>query len=133
MESSVTIKSAKDATRLIFSDAAGESFTAALESPHFSGRVVVSTYHSGPPSLLFDEMARDWQGWERKKEWAALEDELRLTASSDHTGHIELVVIMRDYSDPADWRLQATLELEAGQLEELARAVRRGFDHVPAA
>jgi len=127
MDKSVTIKSVKDATRLTFSEPAGESFMASLESVHFSGRVVVSTYHSGPPSLMFDDIARQWRGWDGKKEWAALEGQLRLTASSDLTGHIELLVIMRDYSDPAEWRLQATLLLEAGQLEELARAVKKVF------
>ena len=130
MEPSATIKSADDATRLIFFDASGESFTAALESAQFSGRVLVSTYHSGPPSLLFENMARQWRGWEGEKQWAALEDELRLTASSDLTGHIELTVAMRDYSSPADWGLRATLRLEAGQLEEMARAVKKVFQHV---
>jgi Family of unknown function (DUF6228) len=132
MNPSVTIKSARDGTRLTFSDATGESFVASLESAHFNGHVVVSTYHSGPPSLLFDGMAREWSGWDGKKEWAALEGELRITASSDHTGHIAVIVIMRNYCDPADWCLQATLELEAGQLEEWARAVRKVFDHVSA-
>jgi Family of unknown function (DUF6228) len=130
MEPSATIKSADDDTRMIFSDASGESFATVLESAQFSGRVLVSTYHSGPPSLLFEDMARQWQGWEGKKQWVALEDELRLTASSDLTGHIELTVVMRDYSGPADWRLQATLRLEAGQLEETARAVKKVFQHV---
>ena len=127
MESSVTVKSARDYTCLTFSDVAGETFTAVLESPHFSGRVVVSTYHSGPPDLLFAQMALEWRGWEGTKVWAALEDELRLTAISDLSGHTKLAVVMRNYCDPADWRLQATLELEAGQLAALARAVRATF------
>jgi hypothetical protein len=50
-----------------------------------------------------------------------------LTATSDLLGHIELKVIMRASSDPAGWRLQATLELAAGELEELARLVRDVF------
>jgi hypothetical protein len=72
-------------------------------------------------------MARDWMGWQGTKTWAALEDELRIEASTDHTGHTSLVITMRDYSDPANWRLKATLELEAGQLLELAKAVRMAF------
>jgi hypothetical protein len=127
MENSVTISSASDATRLTFSDSEGESFAAALESTFFSGRVAVSTYHTGPPSLLFDEMARDWKGWERQKQWATLEDELRLTAKADHTGHIYLEVIMRDSGRPHGWRLQATLQLEAGQLEAIAHSVTKVF------
>jgi hypothetical protein len=129
MENSVTIKSSKDATRLVFTDVTKESFSAILESVKFSGRTSVSTYHSGPPSALFDEMARDWMGWEGTKTWASLEHELRIEATEDLTGHISLVVIMRDCCDPADWRLKATLELEAGQLSDLSKAVRKAFQN----
>lgn len=123
MESSVIIKSSRDGTRLSFSDVSGESFSAQIESTHFSGSVVASTYHCGPPSLLFNEIAREWRGWEGEKSWACLEDELRLTAKADSTGHIELEVVMRNYCDPSNWLLKATLALEAGQLEFLATAV----------
>jgi hypothetical protein len=127
LERSVTIKSAKDATRLTLTRTSGEEFTAALQSAHFSGRVVASTYFSGPPSLLFDDVAANWRGWKGEKEWAALEDNLRLTATSDSLGHITLTVAMRGYSDPADWRLTGGLELLAGELEALARSVRDVF------
>jgi hypothetical protein len=127
MENSVTIKSVSDETRLTFSDFKGESFTATLESRLFSGRVVASTYLAGLPSLLFNEIAREWRGWEGKKQWSVLEDELHLTATSDHTGHIYLQVIMRDSGRPHGWRLEATLQLEAGQLEALALDVSRVF------
>ena len=130
MNAFVTIKSSVDSTHLTFAEASGESFTATLESANFTGRVIVSTYHSGPPSLLFEEMARDWRGWDSKKEWAALEEELRMTASSDHTGHTALKVTMRNYCDPTDWRLEATLMLEGGQLEELARTTKKFFESV---
>ena len=98
-----------------------------MESPFFFGRVIVSTYHSGPPSLLFEELARQWRGWEREKQWAALEDELRLTATCDHTGHITLKVILRDSGHANGWRLNASLELEAGQLESLAHLLSKMF------
>ena len=100
-----------------------------MEGIKFSARASVSTYHSGPPSALFDEMARDWMGWQGTKTWAALDDELRIEATEDLTGHISLVVTMRDHSDPANWLLKATLELEAGQLSDLAKAVRKAFQN----
>lgn len=131
VERSVTVKSARDATRLTFTYSSGESFIASLHSAHFSGRVVASTYRSGPPSLLFDDMAAHWRGWQNPKEWATLEDDLRLTATSDPLGHIELEVIMRADSDPAGWRLVATLELPAGELEQVARSVRTVFTDAP--
>ncbi len=131
MDDFVTIKSANDATRLTFGNAAAGSFTTTLESARFSGRVEVSTYISGSPSRLFEEIAREWRGWDGEKDWAALDDELRLTASSDHTGHTTLVVVMHDHDSPENWRLEAKLVLEAGQLEDLARAVRKVFRSAP--
>ena len=130
MEESISIQSVRDSTRLSFSDVDGDSFTASLISSHFSGRVVVSTYCSGPPSLLFEELAREWRGWENAKTWAALEDELTLAATSDRIGHVTLLVIMRNYTDAANWRLEADLHLEAGQLARLAQEVNRVFSEV---
>lgn len=129
MENVVTIKSSKDATRLVFTAITKDSFLAVLESVNFSGRITVSTYIAGPPTDLFNEMARDWMGWEGTKTWGSLEDELRIEASTDLTGHISLIVTIRDYSDPANWRLKAKLELEAGQLTELARSARSAFQY----
>jgi hypothetical protein len=127
MDNAVTIKSSKDATRLVFANVTKESFSASLESVKFAGCTSVLMYHSGPPSLLFDEMARDWMGWVGTKTWADLDDQLRIEATADLTGHTSLVVTMRDSSDPATWRLEATLELEAGHLPELAKLVRKTF------
>lgn len=127
MGTSVTIQSVRDSTRLTFSDAADDSFTAALAGSHFSGQVTVSNCYGGPPSLLFDEMARDWKGWRNDKTWTALEGELALTASSDRLGHVALLVVMHDCWGAADWRLGATLHVEAGRLDELARLVRSAF------
>jgi hypothetical protein len=133
MSQSLTIGSANDATRLTFSDVDGESFCAALESAAFAGRVLASTYFSGPPSLLFSEMAANWRGWAGVKEWAALDDDLRLSATADRTGHIALEVTMRACGTAADWQLVATLHLEAGQLESLSRGMSDLFVHLRAA
>lgn len=121
--------SSRGTTRLIFTEVTGDSFSAVLEGSNFSGRTTVSLYMAGPPSALFDEMARDWKGWKGTKTWAALEDELRLEASADSTGHISLVVTIRDYNDPAEWRLKATLDLEADQLPELAKSVAKALQN----
>lgn len=127
MENTITIKSLSDGARLTFADLEGVSFSATMESAHFSGHVVTSTRASGPPSLLFDEIAREWRGWEQKKQWLALDDDLRLTAISDRRGHIYLQVVMRDSGRPDGWRLEATLQLEAGQLEALAQTMSEFF------
>jgi hypothetical protein len=44
-----------------------------------------------PPADLFEDIARNWQGWSGPKRWAAGEGEYSLSATSDSTGHITLV------------------------------------------
>ena len=119
--SSVEIKSCYDSTTLIFTllgDDHGETaFSAEISNAPFNGRVESSTWHVGPPTLLFQEMARDWKGWSGKKEWAALEGELRLTATSDSSGHITVAVYLSYQS--GDFTASATISLEAGQLDRV--------------
>ena len=94
------------------------SFDVFVRTPSFSGRAAASTYVSGSPAALFREMARDWKGWKEPKTWADLENRVKLSATSDSTGHIHFVVELRgpDY----DSRLKAILVYEAGQLDRMA-------------
>jgi hypothetical protein len=61
-------------------------FVAAIKGAPFVGKVRSSTYFSGPPSLLFRDMAESWKGWNGEKVWAALDGELRITATSSSLG-----------------------------------------------
>ncbi|MFC5571594.1 DUF6228 family protein [Lysobacter yangpyeongensis] len=122
---SVEIKSCYDSTALTLTalgDDFGElAFSAELSGAPFNGLVRSSTWHNGPPTLLFQELARDWQGWNGKKEWAALEGELRLTATCDSGGHIALTVHLSQQS--GDFTASATIWLEAGQLDQVFQRV----------
>jgi len=122
---SVEIKSCYDSTTLtltVLGDEFGETgFSAEISGAPFNGAVRSSTWHNGPPTLLFQELAQDWKGWRGEKEWAALEGELRLTATCDSRGHIALAVYLSEQS--GDFTASATIWLEAGQLERVFQRV----------
>jgi hypothetical protein len=120
------IKSAHDGTTLEFSDVRGDYYRVSLTGPTFHGDCVVYGYE--PASHLsgfFRDMATSWQGWQGKKEWSSLQDELELAATIDSTGHIRLSVCLRSGPTPLGWTLLAVLLLEAGSLEQIARQVEK--------
>jgi hypothetical protein len=78
-------------------------------------------------TAFFADLARDWRGWDGERALETLEGQLRLSATSDHLGHVRLRVEM--YGDPgtSEWHAAETLFLEAGQLDDLAQRAREYF------
>jgi len=100
-------------------------FLATISAAPFSGEVLASTYVSGPPTSLFDDMATSWTGWSGSKDWHAVDGDLSLTATSTSLGKVTLVVEMS--ANSGDDTLKATLKLEAGGLDRIAHDVRSIF------
>ena len=125
----IEIKSCDDATTLSLRVTGGNevcaSFVASVTGAPFTGGVNTTTYYVGPPSLLFREMADHWQGWDGEKTWAALDGEFTLRATSTSLGRITVMIEMVELSGA--FRLEATLALEAGQLENISKRVESVF------
>jgi hypothetical protein len=124
--SALELKSPRDGSVLRFqhvgrSDEEAE-FEVSVQTPWFTGRAPGSTYMNGSPSVMFRDMANEWQGWNGAKSWEDLERRVSLSATTDSTGHVSITVDLtgQDY----ETRLRAVLEYEVGQLEEMARAVK---------
>ncbi|RZI43350.1 hypothetical protein EGT07_10985 [Herbaspirillum sp. HC18] len=98
-------------------------FLAKVCTNSFSGTVEAATFVSGQPTLMFDEMAANWKGWNGEKRWQSIDGSLTLKATSDLCGHIQLSVSMENFFD----HLSVTLHLEAGQLEAISRQVQSVF------
>jgi len=99
-------------------------FRATLRHRGLVAESLVGSYQSfGLPEFL-GEMARDWRGWAGERQWTSFETELTLRATADRTGHIALEVRLQGGTYPK-WYAQATLILEAGQLEQLALTASR--------
>jgi hypothetical protein len=82
--------------------------------------------HSGDALHLeayFADLANQWRGWTGTKEWTSLG--LRLGACHDGLGHVTLEATLdHDYAMPDRWRVHASLVVDAGSLDALARAAR---------
>jgi hypothetical protein len=74
---------------------------------------------------FFADLSKNWKGWEGEKSWRALEDEFRIDASTTKTGHIILKVTINLHQ--YQWRVIADISLEAGQLENVEKKMRKFF------
>ena len=74
---------------------------------------------------LFESIARDWKGWDGERDWASIEGDLTISASSDKLGHIRLDVAVRNNDFENDWKLDAPIYLDAGGLDRIASEVKR--------
>lgn len=121
-EGVLRIKSARDSARLELSRVSSESIRAIFKSPVFDAAIAqVWLLSAEDPAAFFDDLASHWRGWKGEKSWASLEGQLSFRATCDSLGHIQLRVRLRDDFGRAEWTVEGTLELEAGQLEALAR------------
>ena len=125
----IEIKSCDDATTLTFKivdgNEEGSNFVASVTGAPFIGEVTTTTYFVGPPSLLFRDMADNWQGWKGEKVWGALDGEFTRTATATSLGRIKVIVELVEMAGA--FRLEATLALEAGQLEKISKRVESVF------
>ena len=98
-------------------------FSIEISNPTISGTTRVYAFQSDGLSTLFDEMARDWRGWDGQKKWESLEGELSLSSSSDGKGHILIEVIAQESVHPDSWRIKAMIMIEAGQIDRYAKQI----------
>jgi hypothetical protein len=72
---------------------------------------------------FFQDLAENWKGWSGSKEWSSLEEELKIRACSDRSGKVLLTIELRHPHAPWPWSVQGTLDLEAGQLDVIAKGM----------
>lgn len=84
------------------------------------------------PGSLFTEMASQWSGWSGELVWESFENELILRCTHDRLGHVSIRVELRSGPTNEDWRVEATVAVEAGQLESIARRAESFFGRGPA-
>ena len=124
MENATIIQSAHDGTTLEFGERDRDYYRVKLTGPNFQGDCRVYSYEPTPGiSAFFQEMAGSWRGWQGAKQWASLEGELKLDATTDTTGHICLLVELCSGPSPFRWRVSAVLLLEAGSMERIAQQI----------
>lgn len=86
-----------------------------------ASRIDAESRHTPPLSSFFSDLARDWRGWDGAKTWDSIEGVLRLSATHDGIGHVSIRVTLQSSTSPDAWALDATLNIDAGALDMLAR------------
>jgi hypothetical protein len=99
-----------------------EDFSVRLTDHNLSAvATVYAGYIHSNPVELFADMAKQWHGWKGELCWSSLEEEMALCCSRDRLGHVAIRVHLRPGHMPYDWRVEATVMTEAGQLEAIAK------------
>jgi uncharacterized protein DUF6228 len=130
---SAAIKSARYGTELSLAPAPERRiqdgyYKASLRGPDLAASVEVYDQNASQVVRFFEELGdKWWNGWSEEKAYTSLEGHLELKATRDKLGHIFIRVVLHDRLGRGDWMAGATLELEAGQLPEIAATVQRAF------
>ncbi len=131
----VIIKSSSSSNELQFSEQEGlsrsegsEYYRVILKAKDLTASAKVYAFE--PHSELaqyFSDLAVHWKGWKGEKKWSSLEGEFTLSCNSDGQGHIAMEVILKSGLYEDDWTVQTELNIDAGQLEEIASNIKRFF------
>jgi hypothetical protein len=81
-------------------------------------------HHVAPLGEFFASLAQEWRGWEGARSWGVTP--ITLSATHDGLGHITLAVHLKTnvFREPS-WSAAATVVVEAGRLDRLAREASR--------
>jgi hypothetical protein len=130
----LSIKSAYPPVReVLFSAQDGRLMTVTLGTydKSFYATKRIYLYPKAPELVrFFDEMAGESRGWQGTKKFASAEDDLRIEATADRMGHIQLrITISNDVPPPDDqWQVSVSVWLEAGGMDFLAGRMKKFFN-----
>ena len=99
-------------------------FTASIEGVNVSATSRIYAFMSDSIIGFFETFARQWKSGEVPTQWWSPERALSLIAACDSLGHISLVVLLAP-DCYCHWQLKTELVLEAGQLDEIVRQIKR--------
>lgn len=100
-------------------------FRVTIRSSHLFSYTDVWDYHPRNSKLLnfFEDLAKNWKGFNGEKKWSA--GEFTLICTSDRLGHFVLEATIRNNDNTRYTR--KTIYIESGQLEKIALEARRFF------
>ena len=77
-------------------------------------------------AAYFEDMARGWRGWTGNKVWNDDETQVKLSATHDGKGAVNLEVVLQDmgYQGPGHWRARTVVPIEPGALDGIAHELR---------
>lgn len=122
-----SIHSVSSDREFIFSNRDGEFFNFEIKGHEISAAIKVSTYtDDNGLNNLFKELSSFERPWQGTRSWESLEGEFEIHASCATLGQVTFVVNLRSY--PGNWKLQAEVKTELGQLPQIAKKAEIFFN-----
>ena len=75
---------------------------------------------------IFEEMAKNWKGWNGRKQWAALEGEFEISCEITSTGKVTAHFFLTPGLD-REWEVKSSVSFGAGVLELLSKHMSQFF------
>lgn len=91
-------------------------------------KLVENPPYGFPPSVFFKKLSNYWQHWKPEYDWEAMEGEFGFSAHADSLGHITVIINLNSCGEQPYWNVEMSIEIEAGQLENLAENIRQFFE-----
>jgi len=108
------------------------SYGATLDVGKLSATIRVDDANVWEWSRYFADLAAHWRGWAGEKAHESLHHHLRISCTNS-VGHIEFLVRLRgDPQSGSGWAAEASIAVENGQLDAIARAAKAFFGEPPA-
>jgi hypothetical protein len=121
MTSSFSIKSSRSDAELVFNGIESDYFTVEIRGREVSAVRRVWGYTDCQLLVdLFHHLAQQEKGWEAPLEWSSIESELKVRFRSDSHGHVFIDIEIRREHGEEDWRIEAEIQTELGQLPKIA-------------
>ena len=136
---SVTIKSSSSSNELQLSEQEGllrpegsEYYRVTLKAKDLVASAKVYAFQPhGELAQFFEDLASHWKSLDGERQWRSLEGEFALSCESDDRGHIAMRVVLKSGLYEDDWSVEALINVEAGQLVEIASNIRQFFSTAP--
>lgn len=94
-----------------------QKYSVTITAPHFFIRSSNKAPLRNPSIRFFEEMNKEWKGWQGLKVWDAMTGEYSMSASFKPTGLILLVADINSQTSNTDWKSTLALPIEPGQLD----------------
>lgn len=125
------MKASSPASSLSFSNKTGDYFDLALSTPSLSAhkKVYIYTYDQSSEFVVFFEKLASFRApWLHREVLETLEGELKLEATCDALGHVEIKVSLFNTVENDDWFLSCVMVFEFGSLERFSLDAKRFMD-----
>lgn len=126
----LSIRSTSSHRKLVFSQHRDEYFRVELKGFELSATTDIWAYtDANGLNQFFQEIAGFKKPWQGQHSWASIEQDFRLSATCTSLGSVTFQVELRGLQGtPEEWRVEAGLDSEFAQLEQIAKNAEAFFN-----